>query len=118
MPFAQLEMSNVFEKSGAIQRAAKVKPEGRTGVYGFHDFRRAFATMNAETLTPDALQLLMQHKACTTTQKYINMARQLNPAVQKLYVPELARISHQPKGFGGMLAGLGFREQAGVAVEG
>jgi hypothetical protein len=30
----------------------------------------------------------------------------------------LARISHQPKGFGGMLAGLGFREQAGVAVEG
>jgi integrase len=57
--------------------------------YGFHDLRRAFATMNAATLTPDALQALMQHKDYQTTQRYINMARQLKPAVENLYVPKL-----------------------------
>jgi integrase len=57
--------------------------------YGFHDLRRAFATMNATTLTPDALQALMQHRDYQTTQRYINMARQLNPAVANLYVPTL-----------------------------
>ena len=36
-------------------------------VYGFHDLRRAFATMNADKLTPDALQALMQHKSYQTT---------------------------------------------------
>lgn len=41
------------------------------------------------TLTPDALQALMQHRDYQTTQRYINMARQLNPAVQNLYVPTL-----------------------------
>ncbi len=55
--------------------------------YGFHDFRRAFATVNAEAITPDALQALMRHKAYATTQRYINMARQLDRAVEKLYVP-------------------------------
>ena len=50
-------------------------------VYGFHDLRRAFATMNADKLTPDALQALMRHKSYQTMQVYINMARQLNAAV-------------------------------------
>ncbi len=45
--------------------------------------------MNAATLTPDALQTLMQHRDYQTTRRYINMARQLNPAVQNLYVPTL-----------------------------
>jgi integrase len=72
----------------AIQEAAGVRPDGR-GRYGFHDLRRAFATMNADKLTPDALQALMQHKSYQTTQGYINMARQLNPAVAGLYVPQL-----------------------------
>ena len=49
--------------------------------------------MNAATMTPEALQTLMQHKDYQTTQRYINMARQLNPAVQNLYVPELPAIS-------------------------
>jgi integrase len=44
-------------------------------VYSWHDLRRAFATYNADQLTPDALQALMQHKSYTTTQKYINLAR-------------------------------------------
>jgi integrase len=44
-----------------LQKAAKVNPQGKVR-YGFHDIRRAFATMNAARLTPDALQALMQHK--------------------------------------------------------
>ena len=32
----------------------------------------------------------MQHKDYQTTQRYINMARQLNPAVATLYVPTVA----------------------------
>lgn len=79
----------LFRELHAIQKAAGVKPEGTKDEYGFHDFRRAFATMNAATLTSDALQALMQHKDYQTTQRYINMARQLNPAVQALYVPDL-----------------------------
>jgi integrase len=79
----------LFDEFHAIQMAAKVRPEGPKRFYGFHDLRRAFATMNAATLMPDALQTLMQHKDYQTTQRYINMARQLNPAVQNLYVPTL-----------------------------
>ena len=58
-------------------------------VYGFHDLRRAFATMNADRLTPDALQALMRHKSYQTTQVYINLARQLDAAVENLHVPEV-----------------------------
>ena len=57
--------------------------------YGFHDLRRAFATVNAETLSADALQSLMRHKSYQTTQRYINMAEQINRSVEKLYVPEV-----------------------------
>jgi len=35
---------------------------------GLHDRRRAFATMNADKLTPDALQTLMRYKSYQTTQ--------------------------------------------------
>jgi integrase len=60
-------------------------------VYGFHDLRRAFATMNADRLTADALQSLMRHKSYQTTQRYINMARQLDEAVASLHVPEVLK---------------------------
>lgn len=56
-------------------------------LYGFHDSRRAFATMNAATLTADALQKLMRHRSYTTTQRYINLAKQVNAAVPALFVP-------------------------------
>lgn len=56
-------------------------------LYGFHDLRRAFATMNADRLTGDTLQALMRHKSYQTTQRYINMARQLDAAVETLHVP-------------------------------
>lgn len=57
-------------------------------LYGFHDLRCAFATQNALRLTPDALQALMRHKSYLTTKRYINMARQLDGAVEQLHVPE------------------------------
>lgn len=60
-------------------------------LYGFHDLRRAFATMNADKLTPDALQALMRHKSYLTTQKYINMARQMDAALASLHVPDVLR---------------------------
>jgi integrase len=74
-----------------IQQAAGVKPVGSKKRYGFHDLRRGFASMNADRMTPDALQTLMQHKSYTTTQRYIALARQLAPAVQSLFVPAAAR---------------------------
>jgi integrase len=39
-------------------------------VYGFHDFRRAFATVNAPRMKPEVLQRFMQHKSHQTTQKF------------------------------------------------
>jgi hypothetical protein len=46
--------------------------------------------MNTANLIPDALQHLMKHRDYQTTQRYIDLARQLNPAVQNLFVPALA----------------------------
>ena len=60
-------------------------------LYGFHDLRRAFATMNAPRLTADALQSLMRHKSYLTTQVYINMASQIDEAVNKLHVPDVLK---------------------------
>jgi integrase len=60
-------------------------------VYGFHDLRRAFATMNADRLTPDALQSLMRHKSYLTTKRYINIKRQLDEAVAVLHVPDVLK---------------------------
>ena len=79
----------LWEVFQAIQKAAGVTLTGRKDHYAFHDLRRAFATLNADKLTPDALQALMQHKDYSTTQRYINMSRQLNPAVAGLFVPDL-----------------------------
>jgi integrase len=82
-----------------IQEAARIKLPCEEAhqhtrychVYGFHDLRRAFATMNADKLTPDALQKLMRHKSYQTTQVYINMARQMDAAVASLHVPDVLR---------------------------
>lgn len=70
----------------AIQDAAKVKPQ-RGDHYGFHDLRRAFATMNADRMTADALGTLMRHKSYSTTRRYISMTRQVDAAVAGLFVP-------------------------------
>ncbi|HEY7423253.1 MAG TPA: site-specific integrase [Gemmataceae bacterium] len=91
----------LYDEFARIQEAAGIKLPCKTRgdhehnrhcyVYAFHDLRRAFATMNADKLTPDALQALMRHKSYQTTQKYINMARQMDKAVASLHVPDVLR---------------------------
>jgi integrase len=88
-----LDRHELYEEFGRLQAVAGVKPSYGKRRYGFHDLRRAFATLNATTLSADALQALMQHKSYVTTQRYINMANQMTQAVEKLYVPEVARIA-------------------------
>ena len=44
--------------------------------------------MNADRLTGDALQAMMRHKSYSTTQRYINIARQLDQSAKALYVPD------------------------------
>ncbi len=82
----------LFTEFYKIQKAAGVRPEGGKSHYGFHDFRRAFATLNAGQMSGDALQVLMQHKSYQTTQGYINLSRQLSPAVQNLFVPQMPKV--------------------------
>lgn len=57
-------------------------------VYGFHDFRRGFATNNASTLSPAQLQRLMKHSDFSTTQRYINYAKVMTER-PNVFVPEV-----------------------------
>ncbi len=84
----------------AIQRAAGIHLPCNANhehtpachVYGFHDVRRAFATENAATLSAVELQAFMRHRSFTTTQLYINMAKQLRGGSEaKLFVPDVLR---------------------------
>jgi hypothetical protein len=59
--------------------------------YGFHDLRRAFATLNADRMTAEALQVLMKHKNHETTKLYINTSRQIDAAAKVLHVPDVLR---------------------------
>jgi integrase len=77
-------------------------------VYGFHDFRRAFATVNAPRLKPEVLQRLMRHKSYQTTQKfYINPTNQMQDAVSQMPVPDALKKEQaglpeeRPTGAGG-----------------
>ncbi len=82
---------------GRIQRAAGIhldcpdahKHTAACHVYGFHDFRRAFATVNAPRLKPEVLQKLMRHKSYMTTLGYVNMASQVDAAIANMPVPEI-----------------------------
>jgi integrase len=85
----------LYDEFHAIQNAAGINlpcdgnhaHTAACHLYGFHDTRRAFATMNAANMTGDALQKLMRHRSYTTTQRYINLAGQVNAAVPALFVP-------------------------------
>lgn len=81
---------HLYEQFHTLQKAAGIKLDP---LYGFHDLRRAFATMNAKRLTADSLQKLMRHKSYATTQRYINMASQLDEAVDALHVPEVLKTA-------------------------
>jgi integrase len=90
----------LYDEFARIQAAAGIRLPCRAThehtaschVYGFHDLRRAFATVNANRITGDALQKLMRHKSYQTTQRYINMASQLDEAVAALGVPEFLKV--------------------------
>lgn len=58
-------------------------------VYGFHDFRRAFATVNAPRMKPEVLQKLMRHKSYQTTLGYVNVTNQLREAVDSMPIPDV-----------------------------
>jgi integrase len=82
-----------------VQRAAKInlpcpRDHEHTDAchsYGFHDLRRAFATMNADKLTADQLQELMRHKSYQTTKVYIDMTRQMDDVTATLHVPDVLK---------------------------
>lgn len=57
--------------------------------YGFHDLRRAFATLNADRVSVMALKELMRHRQIATTMRYVNMAHAVKGAVEVIYVPDL-----------------------------
>ena len=60
--------------------------------YGFHDFRRMFASLNASTLSASQLQSQMRHRSYSTTQRYIAMsAQKREDVVSKLVLPEPRR---------------------------
>ena len=82
-----------IQKAAGIKLPCEVEHEHTDAChhYGFHDLRRAFATQNAPALSADALQKLMRHKSYLTTQRYINMAGQLDAAVDVLHVPEVLK---------------------------
>src|SRR5262245_2728257 len=87
----------LYEEFDAIQLAAGVNP-ARKSHDSFHDLRRAFATLNVGRLSADVLQALTQHKDYKTTQRYIDIARQLR-AAHDVYVPDLG----QQEGCGGTM---------------
>ena len=62
---------------------------GSCEFYGFHDLRRGFATANADALSVSQLQQMMRHSSYLTTQRYVNMAEQLDTVTDRLTVPVL-----------------------------
>jgi hypothetical protein len=73
----------------ALDRAAE--RENREGE------RRAFATMNAANMTREALQALMRHQSSLTTERYINFARQMAPAVANLQFRKCSNSTRFPR---------------------
>lgn len=65
-------------------------------VYGFHDLRRGFATVNAKGMKPEVLQQIMRHKSYTTTLGYINLAEQVEDAVKAIKTPEALKETARP----------------------
>ncbi len=102
-PFPRRRLWDEFAKIQAatgIKLPCQSKHEHNANcqTYGFHDLRRAFATMNAPKLSADALQSLMRHNSYQTTQRYIAMSHQLDAAVESLTVPDVlaaaTRVAH------------------------
>ena len=56
--------------------------------YGMHDLRRAYATENCDKLPLPTLQRKMRHKDIQTTMRYVEMARKMQKASEKVFVPD------------------------------
>ena len=90
------ERDKLWEEFGRIQREVGIHLTCREKhehtpachVYGFHDLRRAFATENAKRMKPATLQKMMRHKALKTTLGYVDLADQVQEAVDEMPVPE------------------------------
>ena len=80
-----------IQKAGGVRLACEKRHKHTDWCYyyGFHDIRRAFATMNSENLTAESLQAMMRHTSYATTQRYINVARLLQGITSKLTVPSV-----------------------------
>jgi len=78
-----------IQKEAGIHLACREEHEHTPAchVYGFHDFRRAFATTNAKNMKPEVLQQMMRHKSYTTTLGYINLAEQMQDAAKSIRTP-------------------------------
>lgn len=59
--------------------------------YGFHDLRRAFATVTAKKIDAKVLQSLMRHKSYSTTLRYIDMRPGLQDVTESFTVPKTQR---------------------------
>lgn len=88
---AELRAESKEQRQRTVEAAHVCSPACHR--YAFHDERRAFATMNAANMTREALQALMRHQSSLTTERYINFARQINPAIANLHVPQVLRKS-------------------------
>jgi integrase len=66
-------------------------------VYGFHGFRKGFATENYDTMPSAVLQKRMRHRSFTTTLGYINLGKQVEAAADRVKVPPVLRKPVEPK---------------------
>jgi integrase len=95
------DIRTLWDEFGRIQREAGIKLHcsGKHEhtpscfVYGFHDLRRAFATVNAPRMKPEVLQKLMRHKSYQTTLGYVNLTSQVDNAVLNMPVPDVLKHS-------------------------
>lgn len=80
-----------IQKAAGIKLVCREKHEhtDACNVYGFHDLRRAFATVNAPRMKPEVLQKLMRHQSYKTTLGYINQSQQIAEAVERMQVPDV-----------------------------
>lgn len=56
-------------------------------LYGMHDLRRAYATLDADRLPLPTLQKKMRHRDIQTTMRYVSMAEKMKAATDAVYVP-------------------------------
>lgn len=80
-----VELSRVQVGAGVVKT---VNGEER-GKYGWHDFRRAYATENADTFMGlNELQSQMRHRSYATTKRYIAMAEKFRAKPVQQFVPD------------------------------